>query len=129
MPNFEGIWRSLYRPCLPHVDSAALSLRHLSLRLARYPAASQSFGGRYWRKEGPDEVSEGMWGSSESGRRGRRGHGGTAIAHSSRNGIAIRSTLMIETGFCPGSIWNHVKKKSRCSINKMRFLTNVQFSA
>lgn len=42
MPNLEGIWRSLYRPCLPHVDSAALSLRHLSLRLARYPAASQS---------------------------------------------------------------------------------------
>lgn len=36
--------------------------------------------------------------------------GGTAIGHSSRNGIEIRSTLMMETGFFPGSIWNHVKK-------------------
>jgi hypothetical protein len=106
----NGIQLSLRKPVediaarsslLRRLNHAAVSLRHPNGTLSA-PAAflnrspSRRVVGEHdgiGAKRVPNEVSEGLWASSGGGRRGRRGHGGTAIGHSCRTGVKTRSAL------------------------------------
>lgn len=86
---------------LRQLNHAALSLRHPNGKLPA-PAAflnrspSRRVVGEHdgiGAKRVPYEASEGLWASSGGGRRGRRGHSGTAIGHSCRTGVKTRSAL------------------------------------
>jgi hypothetical protein len=97
-------------PLFPLVGSLRLATPPFFSAFRRSIGESNGIG----VKRVTDEVSEDLWGSSESGRRVRRGHGGTAIGRSCRTGIETRSTL-IETWFFPGVHLESWMLKSQCS--------------